>query len=76
MVSMVGLQKKVQVNAVWRFYVGQDQKWRWQCLTMHQVVISESQAAYEDYDGCVADAQAKGYVFQASEPRRMQREMR
>ena len=73
---MVGFQKEVQLNAVWRFYVGQDQKWRWQCLTVYQVVISESHAAYKDYEGCVADAQEKGYVFQASEPRRMQREMR
>jgi hypothetical protein len=73
---MVGFQKEVQVSAVWRFYVGQDQKWRWQRLTIHQVVISESHAAYKDYVRCVADAQEKGYVFQASQPKRAQREMR
>ena len=71
---MAGFQKEVQVNAVWRFYVGQDQKWRWQRLTIHQVVISESHAAYKDYVGCVA--QEKGYVFQPSQSKRIQREMR
>jgi hypothetical protein len=73
---MAGFQKEVQVNAVWRFYVGQDRKWRWQRLTIHQVVISESHAAYKDYDGCVADAHEKGYVFQPSQSKRIQREMR
>ena len=74
--SMVRFLKTPHVTAVWRFYVGQDQKWRWQRLTIHQVVISESHAAYKDYVGCVAAAQEKGYVFQASQPKRIQREMR
>ena len=73
---MAGFQKEAQVNAVWRFYLGQDRKWRWQCLTMHEVVISESRAAYKDYEECVADAQDKGYVFQPSQSKRNQREMR
>ena len=69
---MGGIQKDAQVNAVWRFYVGPDRKWRWQRLTIHQVVIAESHAGYKDYEGCVADAQAKGYVFQPSQPRQAQ----
>ena len=73
--SMAGFQKEAQVHAVWRFYVGQDRKWRWQRLTIHQVVISRSQSAYEDYDGCVADAQEKGYLFQPSHPKQIHREM-
>lgn len=72
---MAGFKKEAQVNAVWRFYVGQDRKWRWQHLTIHRVVISESHAAYKDYGGCVADAQEKGYVFQPSQSKRIQREM-
>ncbi len=69
---MVGVQKATQVNAVWRFYVGQDRKWRWQRLTIHQVVISESHAAYMDYEECVADARENGYVFQTSQSKRIQ----
>ena len=69
---MVGFRKEEQVNAVWRFYVGQDRKWRWQRLTIHQVVIAESRGAYKDYEGCVADAQQKGYVFQPSQSKRIQ----
>jgi hypothetical protein len=63
---MVKYLKVPQVNHIWRFYTGQDQKWRWQCLTVHHEVIAESQAAYKDYEGCLADAQKKGYVLQCS----------
>ena len=69
---MVWFRKEAQVNTVWRFYVGQDRKWRWQRLTVHQVVISESRAAYQDYEGCVADARGKGYVFHPSQPKKIQ----
>jgi hypothetical protein len=69
---LVGFQKQIQVNAVWRFYLDPDGKWRWQRLTIHQVVISESHSAYKDYEGCVADAQKKGYVFQTSHAKRIQ----
>jgi hypothetical protein len=69
---MVEFKKEMQVNAVWRFYLGQDRKWRWQRLTVHHVVISESHAAYMDYEECVADAQETGYVLQKSESKRIQ----
>jgi hypothetical protein len=62
----------MQVNAVWRFYLDQTRKWRWQRLTVHQVVISESGAAYLVYEKCVADAQKNGYVFHISRSKRIQ----
>jgi hypothetical protein len=57
--------KVPQLNHVWRFYTGEDRKWRWQCLDVHHAVISESHTAYEDYERCVGDARKKGYVAQA-----------
>jgi hypothetical protein len=54
------------MNSIWRFYVDQDQLWRWQCLSADRSVLSESALAYKNYDGCVANAQAQGYVFQPS----------
>jgi hypothetical protein len=69
---MGGYTEKMQVNAVWRFYLDQDRKWRWQRLTVHRVVISESHAAYMDYGKCVADAQKNGYASHTSPSERIQ----
>ena len=55
------------MNEIWRFYSGEDRKWRWQCLSMYGVLIAESQTACKDYDTCRADAQASGYDFFPSE---------
>jgi hypothetical protein len=51
-------------TVVWRFYVGDDQRWRWQTLTPGRVVLSESEASYPGYDSCVSAAAAEGYLFQ------------
>jgi hypothetical protein len=69
---MGGSTEKMQVNAVWRFYLDQDRKWRWQRLTVQRVVISESNAAYLVYEQCVADAQKRGYTSQTSQFKQIQ----
>lgn len=51
-------------TVVWRFFVGDDQRWRWQTLTPGRVVLSESDASYAAYDACVSAATAQGYRFQ------------
>ena len=52
------------MNIIWRFYVGEDQRWRWQRLSVSREVLAESPTAYSDYEGCLADARGQGYVFQ------------
>jgi len=55
------------MNLIWRFYTDPDRRWRWQHLAVDRTVIAESQTAYNEYDGCVADAREKGYVFHPSQ---------
>jgi len=57
------------MNSIWRFYTGQDRRWRWQCLSTDKSVILESLAAYKEYEGCMADAREQGYVFEPSQAR-------
>lgn len=66
------IQNGAQVNHIWRFYLDQDRRWRWQRLSMYREVISESHAAYKDYEGCVADARGKGYVYEPSQAKLIQ----
>jgi hypothetical protein len=55
------------MNYIWRFYVDQDRRWRWQRLTMDRVVVNESRTAYKEYEGCLVNAQNEGYVFHPSQ---------
>ena len=57
------------VNLIWRFYTDDNQRWKWQQLSVSREVITESNAAYKEYEGCVADAKSKGYVFHPSQAR-------
>ena len=59
------------MNLIWRFYTDDNQRWKWQQLSVNREVITESHAAYKEYDRCVADATDKGYVFQPSQARLM-----
>ena len=54
------------VNLIWRFYTDDSQRWKWQQLSVGREVITESATAYKEYEGCVADAKSKGYVFHPS----------
>jgi len=57
------------VNLIWRFYTDDYQRWKWQQLSVSREVITESSTAYKEYEGCVADAKSKGYVFHPSQAR-------
>ena len=57
------------VNLIWRFYTDDDHRWKWQQLSVGREVITESDLAYNEYEGCVADAKSKGYVFHPSQSR-------
>jgi hypothetical protein len=62
---MARFQHTSPANDIWRFYADPDGKWRWQYLTVNQVLILECQIGHTDYGECVADAQKNGYVLQA-----------
>lgn len=55
------------MNNIWRFYVDQDRRWRWQRLSADRSLISESRAAYKEYENCLANAKEEGYVFHPSQ---------
>ena len=57
------------VNLIWRFYTDDNHRWKWQQLSVSREVITESSSAYKEYEGCVADAKSKGYVFHPSQAR-------
>jgi len=61
------------MKPIWRFYVDRDGQWRWQCLSVDQSVLSESALAYENYDGCVANARSQGYIFHPSHEKSIRR---
>ncbi len=57
------------MNIIWRFYSDPARAWRWQQISADRTVVSESNRAYKNYEGCLADAMEKGYVFQAPQPK-------
>jgi hypothetical protein len=57
------------MNLIWRFYTDDNRRWKWQQLSVSREVITESHTAYGEYEGCVADAKSKGYVFHPSQVR-------
>ena len=61
--------RRVVMRVIWRFFVGEDARWRWQQLSVDRAVVAESRSSYEKYERCLAAAQSKGYVFEAAQPR-------
>jgi len=57
------------MNFIWRFYVDQDHRWRWQRLSTDRAVVAESLADYKEYEGCLANAKDEGYIFHPSQAR-------
>ncbi len=60
------------MNLIWRFYMDSEHRWRWQHLSVDRRVIAESRTAYKEYEGCLADARDKGYVFHPSQDKLVQ----
>ena len=52
-----------ETNTIWRFFLDESKKWRWQQVSVSRVVVPDSQQSFEAYEACVADAEAQGYVF-------------
>ena len=55
------------MNLIWRFYLDKNRQWRWQHLAFNRDVVAESTKGYKEYDICVEDAQAHGYVCAPSQ---------
>lgn len=55
------------MNIIWRFFVGEDSRWRWQQLSTDRIVISESRDSYEQYERCISAAKARGYLYEAAQ---------
>jgi len=58
--------ESVTSNAIWRFYIGDDHRWRWQCLSASTALIAESATSYANYETCLKNARKEGYVFYPS----------
>lgn len=52
---------------IWRFFSGEDKRWRWQQMADNRSVVAESSSSYSSYDACIADAQAEGYLFEPAQ---------
>ena len=61
-----------RMNLIWRFYMDQERQWRWQRLSVGHAVVAESPGSYKEYEGCVANAEVQGYVFQPPRTTRVQ----
>lgn len=59
------------MNLIWRFFSDDSHRWKWQQLSASKEVIYESAQDYGNYEACMVDAKAKGYVFHASHARRV-----
>lgn len=60
------------MNLVWRFYMDQAHRWRWQHLAIDRTVVAESAKGFGDYEDCLTDAKNSGYVFHPSHARLVQ----
>ena len=63
------LKERTVPNLIWRFYRDGSHKWRWQHLSMHGEVLSQSARGYKRYEDCLANAKENGHVFEPSQAR-------
>src|SRR5687767_6308401 len=42
--------RRVSMRVIWRFFVGEDMRWRWQQLSVDRAVVAESRSSYEKYE--------------------------
>ena len=52
---------------IWRFYMDQERRWRWQRLAADRSLVSESRTNFKEYETCLASARSEGYVFHPSQ---------
>ena len=53
------------MQIIWRFYQDARRHWRWEKIGPGYAVVGKSSSSFRDYETCMGDAQAAGYVFQA-----------
>lgn len=58
------------MNVIWRFYMDDGQRWNWQQIGAGQEVLAESSKGYTNYEACMANAKARGYVFLPAQGKR------
>lgn len=51
------------MRVIWRFFVGENMRWKWQQLGYDRRVIAESRSSYDNFERCIAAARTKGYVY-------------
>jgi hypothetical protein len=64
---MLALREKAVPNLIWRFYMDEGHKWKWQHLSVQGEVISQSARSCKDYESCLANAKENGHVFEHSQ---------
>lgn len=59
-------------NTVWLFSRDPDHSWRWQHVSIHRVVIKESQTTFDEYESCLANAKRNGYIFDSAKGNKLE----
>ena len=60
------------MNVIWRFFMDEQQRWKWQQLSVDRSVLAESEKGYKDYESCLANAEGHGHVYMPSKGIRVQ----
>lgn len=60
------------MNVIWRFYLNEQQRWKWQQLAVDRSVVAESAKAFKEYEACLANAQGQGHEYLPSQGMRVQ----
>ena len=60
------------MNVIWRFYLDENSRWKWQQLSADRTVVAESSAGFKEYEACLASAKAKGHVYMPAQGMRVQ----
>jgi hypothetical protein len=60
------------MNVIWRFYLDENQRWKWQQLSADRTVVAESSSGFKEYEACLASAKSKGHVYLPAQGSRVQ----
>jgi len=58
------------MHVIWRFFVDANHRWKWQQIGDGRSVVAESASGYVNYESCMENARAQGYVFLTSKGQR------
>ena len=60
------------MNVIWRFYLDENSRWKWQQLSADRSVVAESTTGFKEYEACLANAKSEGHVYLPSQGMRVQ----